>query len=56
MWDQTYGYAKQYKCSIAYYLMYFYQNNIKFFLIEPLIHEVMEQIYWMALLLPINNT
>ena len=23
MWDQIYGYAKQYMCSITYYLMYF---------------------------------
>ena len=32
MWDQTYRCAKQYRCSIAYYLMYFYQNHIIFFL------------------------
>ena len=27
MWDQTYGCAKQYKCSIAYYLMSFLSKS-----------------------------
>ena len=27
MWDQTDGCAKQYRCSIAYYLMYFISKS-----------------------------
>ena len=27
MWDQTYGCAKQYRCSIAYYLMYYLSKS-----------------------------
>ena len=29
IWDQIYGCEKQYRYSIAYYLMSFYQNHIK---------------------------
>ena len=32
MWDQTYGCSKQYRCSIAYYLMYFLSKSYQFFL------------------------
>ena len=32
MWDQTDGCAKQYRCSIAYYLMYFLSKSYQFFL------------------------
>ena len=42
--DQTYGCAKQYRFSIAYYLMFFLPFDINFFLIEPLIHQIMENI------------
>ena len=38
MWYQTDGCAKQYRCSIAYYMMSSYQNHIKLFLIETLIY------------------
>ena len=27
MWDQKYGCAKQYRCSIAYYLMFFLSKS-----------------------------
>ena len=27
VWDQTYGCAKQYRCSIAYYLMYYLSTS-----------------------------
>ena len=29
MWDQTDGCAKQYRCSIAYYLMYYLSTSYK---------------------------
>ena len=32
MWDQTDGCAKQYRCSIAYYLMYFLSKSYQIFL------------------------
>ena len=33
MWDQTDGCAKQYRCSIAYYLMYFISKSYQMFLV-----------------------
>ena len=39
IWDQTDGCAKQYRCSISYYLMYL----LSIFWIDPLIHQVMER-------------
>ena len=29
MWDQTDGCAKQYRCSVAYYLMYYLSTSYK---------------------------
>ena len=42
MWDQIDGCANQYRCSIAYYLMYFLLKSYQIILIDPLIHQVMK--------------
>ena len=36
-------------------LCLFYKKHIKLFLIEPLIHQVMEKMYWMDLIMFRND-